>query len=244
MAQASGSPPGSLVICTAMRAGKISASPSSSANSLRPPRTPPSPGYGWRDWRGARELRGGFQRRVVEIVQDQHAFFGVGRKEQLADLGSVLRLHRQVGRHSLLRFGRRACRARGCGRGRYFLGKGYRVVWMRGPEVELDHRLQRRAGIDRQPRPHGGAGGIIDLFDQARGQFDELPLFVRAVRGLDIEVGQHAQQGRADVDALAARDISARRNRETWELRSSRYTRTAGKMLRPAKPMRRTLRAG
>src|SRR5437660_939919 len=41
----------------------------------------------------------------------------------------------------------------------------------------------------------------------ARGQLDELPFLVGAVRaGLDIEVGQYAQQSGADVDALATRE--------------------------------------
>ena len=58
--------------------------------------------------------------------------------------------------------------------------------------------------IDRKPRAHRCAGGVVDLIDQARGQFDELPLFVGRMRaGLDIEVGQHAQQRGADIDALA-----------------------------------------
>ena len=47
---------------------------------------------------------------------------------------------------------------------------------MRGPEAELDHGLQRRARIDCKPRTHRGAGGVVDLLDQARGQLDELPL--------------------------------------------------------------------
>ena len=75
---------------------------------------------------------------------------------------------------------------------------------MRGLQPELDHGLERRARIDRQPRPHRCARGVVDLLDQARGQLDELPLFIGGVFvGLDIKVGQHAQQSRADIDALA-----------------------------------------
>ena len=64
-----------------------------------------------------------------------------------------------------------------------------------------------RRRIDRKPRPHRRAGGVVDLVDQARGQFDELPFLVGGMRaGLDIKVGQHAQQSGADIDALAARE--------------------------------------
>jgi len=89
---------------------------------------------------------------------------------------------------------------------RNFLRQRHVVAGMRGLQAEQDQRLERRTRIDRKPRAHRGAGGVIDLLDQARGQLDELPFFIRAVRvGLDIEVGQDAQQRRADVNAFAAR---------------------------------------
>ena len=70
---------------------------------------------------------------------------------------------------------------------------------------ELSKYFGRRARIDRKPRADGGARGVVDLVDQAGGQLDELPLFVGAVRaGLNVEIGQHAQQSGSDIDALAA----------------------------------------
>src|SRR6185312_5394751 len=69
------------------------------------------------------------------------------------------------------------------------------------------HDLDRSSRIDRKPRPHRGAGGVVDLVDQAGRQFDEMPFLVGGMRaGLHIKVGQHAQQGRPDIDALAARE--------------------------------------
>ena len=74
---------------------------------------------------------------------------------------------------------------------------------MSGFQPELLHDLRRRARIDSKPSPHRCARGVVDLVDQAGGQFDELPLFVVAVPdGLHIEIGQHPQQRRADIDAL------------------------------------------
>ena len=76
--------------------------------------------------------------------------------------------------------------------------------------AELDPSLpgsRAAIGIDRKPGANRGAGCVIDLVDQARCQLDELALFVRRMSGgLHIEIGQHAQQGRPDVDALAARE--------------------------------------
>ena len=82
--------------------------------------------------------------------------------------------------------------------------RGDLLAGMGAPQAELVHDLGRRRRIDREPRPHRGARGVVDLIDQAGGQLDELPLFVGGMgAGLYIEVGQHAQQCRADIDALA-----------------------------------------
>ncbi len=79
---------------------------------------------------------------------------------------------------------------------------------------------ERRARIDRKPGPHGGARRIIDLIDEAGGEFDKLPRFVLGVdAGLDIEVGQHAQQGWPDIDTLSAgerhQSVKARKQRRS-----------------------------
>ena len=90
-------------------------------------------------------------------------------------------------------------------RGGDFLRHRHRRIGLRGPQAELGQDLERRAGIDRKPRAHGGAGRVVDLVDQARRQLDELALLVGGMRArLHIEIGQHAQQRRPDVDALAA----------------------------------------
>ena len=66
------------------------------------------------------------------------------------------------------------------------------------------HDFGRRRRIDREPRPDRCARGVVDLLDQAGGQFDELPFLVGGMgTRLHIEVGQHAQQSGADIDALA-----------------------------------------
>ena len=156
---------------------------------------------------GCGNSRRGFQRRVGEIVQDQRALAGAGREKHVADFGGIVGPHRQGGRHPQLRFGRclhrwlngRRSNNRGCER--------QVLAGMRTPQPELVHDLGRGRRIDREPRPHRGAGGVVDLVDQAGRQFDELPFLVGGMGvGLDIEVGQHAQQGRPDIDALAARE--------------------------------------
>lgn len=64
--------------------------------------------------------------------------------------------------------------------------------------------LSRRVWIDRKPRSNRRARRVVDLIDQSGGQLDELPLFVVGVRaGLNVEIGQYAQQSGPDVDALA-----------------------------------------
>ena len=50
------------------------------------------------------------------------------------------------------------------------------------PQSELVHDLGRRRRIDRKPGPHRRAGGVVDLVDQARSQFDELPFLVGGMR--------------------------------------------------------------
>ena len=88
---------------------------------------------------------------------------------------------------------------------RNFAGERQALVGSRGFQPEFFQDLNRRARIDRQPRPHRRARRVVDLIDQARGQFDKLPLFVAAVgAGLNVEVGQHAQQSGSDIHALAA----------------------------------------
>ena len=59
----------------------------------------------------------------------------------------------------------------------------------------------------------GGTRRIVDLVDQPRGELDELALLVVIVGGrLHIEVGQHAQQRRANIDAFTeTRWITMRR---------------------------------
>ena len=102
---------------------------------------------------------------------------------------------------SVERFGRRRCRRGGGNLGceRHALIRTCRLQ----PEPFQD--FGRRARIDRKPRPNGRARRVVDLIDQAGGQLDKLPLFVGAMGvGLNVEVGQHAQQGGSDIDALAA----------------------------------------
>ena len=75
----------------------------------------------------------------------------------------------------------------------------------RRPDAELAKYFGRRARIDRKPGADGGARGVVDLVDQAGCELDELSLFVGAVRaGLNIEIGEHAEQSGSDIDALAA----------------------------------------
>ena len=81
--------------------------------------------------------------------------------------------------------------------------------------------------IDRKPRPHRRARRVVDLIDQAGGQFDKLPRFVVAVR---------AGSERRDRSARAAewggyrrprggRASSARRSPERMEVWSCQGTR-------------------
>ena len=76
-----------------------------------------------------------------------------------------------------------------------WLGYGLEEAFAETPEI----------GVVRKPRANRGAGGVVDLIDQARRQLDELALLVeRMPRRLHIEIGQHAQERRPDVDPLAA----------------------------------------
>ena len=146
------------------------------------------------------------QRRFRQIVQDQRALAGAGAEKHVADLRGIGRLHRQIRRHPLLRLARRLDLGGGYRRRRgNRRGDRYADVAASRVDAELRRDDRRRARIDREPRPHRGAGRIVDFVDQAGGEFDELPRLFRAVRvGLHIEVGQHAQQGRANIDAFPA----------------------------------------
>ncbi len=69
---------------------------------------------------------------------------------------------------------------------------------------ELEHHRPRRKGMGREPhrkrRPRGGVG----FGEQPHRQLGVVPLFVLGMcRTAQILVGQHPQQGRPDVDALA-----------------------------------------
>lgn len=70
-------------------------------------------------------------------------------------------------------------------------------------QPEFPQDIDRRARIDRKPRPHDSARRIIDLIEQPRGELDELPsLFFAVCAGLNIEISQHTQQRRANIDAF------------------------------------------
>ena len=49
---------------------------------------------------------------------------------------------------------------------------------MGAPQPELAQDRLGRRWIDREPRPHRVARGIVDLVDQAGDKFDELALLV------------------------------------------------------------------
>ena len=70
-------------------------------------------------------------------------------------------------------------------------------------QPELPQHFVRGIRIDREPRPHCRSCRVVNLVDQPRGQFDKLPRLVLAVpAGLDVEIGQHPQQGGADIDTF------------------------------------------
>ena len=156
---------------------------------------------------GGGNSRRGFQRRIVEIVQDHRAFAGAGREEHVADFGGIVGTHRKRGRHPQLRFRRRLHHRLAGRRGGNRRRDRQDLIGARTPQLELVHDLGRGRRIDREPRPHRSAGGVVDLVDQAGRQFDEMAFLVGGMgAGLDVKVGQHAQQGRPDIDALAARE--------------------------------------
>ena len=71
-------------------------------------------------------------------------------------------------------------------------------------QLQLPGDFTWRIRIDRKARAHSGPRGVVHFVDQAGSQFSELALFFAGmVRGLDIEIRQHTEQRRADVDALA-----------------------------------------
>jgi hypothetical protein len=119
----------------------------------------------------------------VEIGQNQDPFIGAGCKKQLNKFVPRCRIDLSRG------FGLGS--GVGAGRGRCH-GK-------------LAKNGRRSGGITGQPGRDRGAGRRIDGLDQPQRQFDKLDLFVGGVdRLLYIEIRQHAQQGRADIDAVPA----------------------------------------
>jgi hypothetical protein len=97
------------------------------------------------------------------------------------------------------------------------LGRGRTGCGGRAVDAEFAAKDARCGRVDREPGADHGAGGVVDLVDQPRCQFHELPFFVAAVRCvLHIQVGEHAQQGRPNVHAVAARQrqqaVEAREN--------------------------------
>ncbi|MEY9456453.1 hypothetical protein ABIG07_005401 [Bradyrhizobium ottawaense] len=139
-----------------------------------------------------------------QVVQDQRALGGAGAEEHVVDLGGVLRLHRHVRGHAQLGVGRRAGRrGGGCGHGD-LAGERNPAAFMCGNQPELLENRDGRRRIDRELGLDGRAGRIVDLVDQPRCKLGELALLVVAVdAGLHIEVGQHAQQRRPNIDAFA-----------------------------------------
>ena len=98
------------------------------------------------------------------------------------------------------------------------------IMWM---ESELSQDWSWRAGIDGKPCPNRGACGVIDLVNQSRGKFDELAgFFLIMRRGLNIEVGEHAEQGGTNIDTLPVREthqaIKAREWRNTGHGKGTR----------------------
>ena len=207
-AQASGSPPGSLTTCSAIRCGRIRASPSSSAKfSVSSANAAISRIWSARAARAA-GIRGeafsGVSARLCRI--SARSLAPAAKNMSLISAASLGRIARVDAIRNCASVGAFTAGALGAARRR---SRPRPAGSRRGgrPQPELVHDLGGRRRIDRQPRPHRGAGGVVDLVDQARRQFDELPFLVGGMgAGLDIEVGQHAQQGRPDIDALAARE--------------------------------------
>ena len=207
-AQASGSPPGSLTTCAAIRAGKIRASPSSSVKfSMSAANAAISSVSMARAARAAgirAEARSGVSGRLCRIKARSLA---LAREKHIADFGRVLWLHRQIRCHPQLRLARWLDRRVPRQRCRNLGGERHALIGIGGFQPELSGDFGRRARIDRKPRPNRRARRVVDLIDQAGGQFDKLPRFVVAVRaGLHVEVGQDPQQGRTNIDALPARE--------------------------------------
>jgi len=85
-------------------------------------------------------------------------------------------------------------RGRACGS---FISKRHMPIGTGGFQPEFAQDFGRRARIDRQPRPHSRARRVVDLVDQAGGQFDKLPLFVAAMgAGLHVEIWHEHYQSR------------------------------------------------
>ena len=152
--------------------------------------------------------RGSPKRGFVQIVQDQGAFAGAGVEKHVVDFGGVLWLHRQLRRHPQLRLLGGLTGVVADGGCRDLSERAARRVGTGRLQPEFFQRLRRGVRrIDRKPRPNGRARCVVDLVDQAGSQLDELPLFVGAMCiGLNIQVGQDAQQSGSDIDALSARE--------------------------------------
>ena len=230
-AQASGSPPGSLTTCSAIRAGRIRASPISSAKfSLSSAKAAISSVWTARAARAAgirAEAFSGVSARLCRISARSLATRG---EEHVADLGGIVRPHREratpsaTALRSLRLLRRRAGRRggdRGCDRQR---------LGMRTPQPELVHDFGRRRRIDRQPRPHRRARRVVDLIDQAGRQFDELPLLVVGMRRWPAHRDRSARAARSGGyrRPRGARASSARRNPGIMELRSCQVYATWG----------------
>ena len=87
---------------------------------------------------------------------------------------------------------------------RDFAGERNPAAFLGRDQSEFLQHRNGRLRIDRKLRLDGRARRIVDLVDQPRRERDELALLVVAVGGrLDIEVGQHAQQRRPNIDAFA-----------------------------------------
>ena len=78
----------------------------------------------------------------------------------------------------------------------------------RGRSGKLAQDRVWRGRIGRQAGCHGRARLRVDSVNEPQRQLDELGFLFGAMDGLlDVEVGDHAEQGRADIHAIPARQI-------------------------------------
>ena len=224
IAQASGSPPGSLTTWAAMRDGRISASPSSSVKFS----TSSANAAISRIWiaRAARaagiraDAFSGVSFRLCRICARSLAL--AAKNMSLISAASLGRIDRFDAIRSSASVGVRAGRRGRRGRWNLRAAERHRLVGMGAPQSELAQIVSRRCRIDREPRPHRGAGGVVDLVDQAGGQLDELPLLVGRMGSAPAHRDRSARAA-ASGGCRRPRDgraSSARRNPETMELRS------------------------